>query len=300
EVLAARDYLTTFAHKDGSWPAALVKPASAAPASAPHTALAALALIEGNESHRDAAKRGSKWLLEHSSAWGTMTDREEVSAFEQWWHMTFSLGLRACLSAHVDPLAPELAPTIDLLDRLWVGDGPGAHQWRGGDGAQASVHGSHGVVLAYEHLRRAQRQIDPITLFDLIRTSETTAEEVRHYFEFEFDDNARLLLIVDTRTGQGVDPIRLGVVGWRVVKRVAELQYSCEPPRTSIALDELDGISDDIKALIRRINNTVMRSTGMRLKKLLMTPNGTNTCMLAIRPKSAVPLPSSASASGSN
>jgi hypothetical protein len=285
EVQAARDLLGKVQdRKDGSWPEIVASRSYKAGGSAAHTALAVLALMGGGSEHRRHAERGCDWLLKHAGDWQRATHPERHEGVEPWEHMTFGLALRACLRAGVDPLAPALKPSIDLLDELWVTD---AKEWQGGPGERPSVHGSHAVVLAYEELRRAQRRVDPVVFFGLIRAGMAADTEAGQRFCLDFRE--AMIMIIDARDGETLAAVDLGERSWRLVRRVADLQSGSNGGTRLVPFSDLADISKDIKTMIRRINGQVRTATGGRLQQLVHVPRGENGCVLTVRLASPTP-----------
>jgi len=282
EVHEARNFLADVqSAKDGSWPEIVGRGSKRGEGSPAHTSLAVLALADGDDNHKRHAERGRDWLLNHAGRWERATDPEQHEGVEEWLHMTFSLGLRACLRMGIDPLLPALRPSIELLDELWVDD---ANEWRGGEHERPSVHGSHAVVMAYEELKRAQARVDPETFFRLVRA----AENVQQHYRLQFGDSP-LIEIVDTRNKDRSAHIELGSKSWSLVRRVADLQYGAHEREGLIPLDELSDLSDDIKTMIRRINRSVAAATDQHLDELLLVPRRAEGCRLTLRPADQPP-----------
>jgi hypothetical protein len=287
EVAEARDHLVDLSHRDGSWPNAYATGSASSNSSPPHTALAVLALVGGDDRHWRAATKGRDWLLKHTTRWGVHTHSESEAHVEPWEHMTFSLGLRACLLANADPVSPHLAPSIAFLQSLWIEEGRGAHQWRGGSGEPGSVHGSHAVVLAYEQLRRAQRRIDPCGFYELASPASTTDPVAIERFRLRFDDAARILEIIDGHTQQPFPPLPLSLTQSQIVAHMISKQYGDDRYRSSIPLAELAAFSDNVKAQIQKLNAKVRDHTDGHIERLVVSASGTDRCALAIRPTSS-------------
>jgi hypothetical protein len=279
EVRAARDLLAEVQHRrHGSWPELVAKGAYRQAGSPPHTALAVLALYSGNSDHRRCAERGRDWLLTNAGQWERATHVEQNEGAESWIHMTFALGLRACLHAGADPLSPVLRPSIDFLDQLWVDD---VHEWRAGDGGRPTVFGSHAVVLAYEELKRAQRRVDPGVFFSLVRAGLAVEKQARDYYRLRFGESA--ITIVDSQTGDEFPAIEFGEQRWKLVRRVADLQYRRRSPKNPVPLTDLADLSKDTRTMIRRINQDVSDATGGRLHRLIHVPRRGSTCYLTVK-----------------
>lgn len=290
EVAAARDLLALRqSRRDGSWPAMVTRRSYRGDGSPAHTALAVLALADGSEIHREHAEKGRNWLLRNADKWQRATHPERPASDEAWEHMTFALGLRACLRTGIDPLTRELAPSIELLDELWVGSGSERHQWQAGAEEVAGAHGSHGVVLAYEELHRSQRRVDPIVFFDLVKTAKAADTEIREHYQLQFDSNGGFITIMDSRTSQQLAPIPLSGKRWMFVRRIAELQYENGNRRDSVPLEEMLVVTENSRAMIRQINKVVKTVTGGKLEKLLVVPKGSSACILTVRPADASP-----------
>jgi hypothetical protein len=192
--------------------------------------------------------------------------------------MTFSLGLRACLVMRTDPLSPDLRPAIEVLDELWVDDGD---EWRGGVGERTSVHGTHAVVLAYESLRKAQRLIDPLTLFDLVRLGAEAKASNERALQLKLGPDASVV-VQDAETGVSIGPIDLGSNSWRLVARVAELGSGTDP-MIVVPFDALGDLSKNPRAMIRRINERVNEATNGRLPRLIRVPRAGTGCSLSVQ-----------------
>lgn len=279
ELQAARDLLAHVQNRrTGSWPEVVGGRAYRGEGSPAHTALAVMALCGGDSGHRQHAERGSDWLLKEGPRWQRATHPERHEGVEPWLHMTFALGLRACLQTGIGPLSPELRPSIDLLDELWVDRNC---EWQGGEGERTSVHGSHAVVLAYEELRRAQARVDPITFFELVRAGTSAESEVQEHYRLRLRKS--VITIVDTRSGVESPPLSLGDRSQALVRKVAELQFRAEPVDGLVPLNRLAGISKDAKTMIRRINAQVSEATEGRVPRLLHVPRGSTDCALTLK-----------------
>jgi hypothetical protein len=280
EVRAARDLLVKVQNRTtGAWPEVVKRGSYREAGSAPHTALAVLALSNGNTQHRQHAARGGDWLLTNIDRWQLATNPERHEGVEPWIHMTFALGLRACLRVGTDPLSGALGASIDFLDRLWD---DGTHEWRGGESARPSVHGSHAVVLAYEELKRSQRYVDPLVFFTLARTGMAAA--ATHQTNYRFTLGDRTIAIIDGRSGESFPPMELGELSWELVRQVAKLQFQGSRPKATIPLSRLAGVSRDVRTMIRRINRVVAEGTEGQVKCVISVARGGSSCSLTVKP----------------
>ena len=140
-----------------AWPNSL---ASAEP-SAPKTALAALALADGDEPDLAATRSAAEWLLDQRSAWQQTVHTDPDMEGVRWTHMTFALGAQACLAAGMSPSAALLVDTVRHLDSLWD---RGRRMWREGPDRRlhpAGIIPSAAVVQTYEAFSAALARKDP-------------------------------------------------------------------------------------------------------------------------------------------
>ncbi len=122
------------------------------------TAQAIIALRAGAKRHLDAAAEAHAWLLDHHGRWKHATDPDDIAGTSGWVHMTFSLGVRACLASGTSPVDSRIRESFKHMDELWV---PGSSEWAERRGAPTTVRASLAVVLASEALRRALYRADP-------------------------------------------------------------------------------------------------------------------------------------------
>jgi hypothetical protein len=278
EVTAARDLLTKVQdRRSGSWPEMVATGAYAKSGSAPHTALAILALSGGNDVHRRHAERGCDWLLAHASRWERATHSELHDGVEPWVHMSFSLCLRACLRMGIDPLSPALRPTIEFLEELWD---DADDEWRAGANERGSVHGSHAVVLAYDELKRAQARVDPSTFFALVRAGRAAESDARENYRLAVTEFS--IALIDERSGQQWSLLGAGARSHQLIRVIASHQYGAGQDRP-VSLDTLSAVTKDPKTMIRRLNHQVSLATGGRLPRLIFVPRGATNCQLAVR-----------------
>lgn len=262
-VQAGRDAVLREQLASGAWPQTRT---STRPGPS-NTALAVLALTDADDSaSRLAVTRGKNWLLENRAAWERQVEADPDALGTSWLHMTFSLGLRACLAAGVKPWDPRLAVAIDFLDELWSA---GARQWReGAEDANPSVRGSYGAVLGYEGMKESFGSLDPLEL--LVRTAAR-----RRTRAGPLPPGMRLRILgrpyasVEDASGFGAT-IDLGN-RWRIVRELAVHGAAGHGTMSRGDFVELCGVEKDssLRSLLSRLNTHVERETGGRVPKLV-------------------------------
>lgn len=259
----AREMLTGHQLENGSWSLGV----SGSRGSPSQTALCVLALLGGTPTDAMAARRGTRWLMEHTGRWLRSSEVDPDVLGTSWTHMTFSLALRAVLADGIPPSHVRLAPVFPFLSDLWNYEERG---WREGVDAVVSTRGSYAVVLAYEAVKSAFSRMDPEDVLAAMSIHESTPDL----------DGPRVSLVILDRPmvelllGDGSSPcrVRLTESQWEVLLTVF-LHGGIGEGRWELTTGDLalrrSVMPESIAKTVGRLNKKVQFETSGRVKSLM-------------------------------
>jgi hypothetical protein len=240
-----------FDAKLGAWPAT----PDGKRADPAKTALCVLALAGGDSKDKERASVGKGWLRDHRWQWERKTHGEREVRTMEWDHMTFSLGLRACLESGVapdiTPLDQDLHHTIDFLDTCW--EDP-EREWREGKDGRTSTRASAAVVAAWQAIQAAYSRIDPSQVHAAIVGHERGPRSTSLPLECQIAEGGVWLAEADG----GGSPLWVPLAETRlaIVDTLAELQatYTETGVPLVVLADRLGKQDDSVRRTIDRIN----------------------------------------------
>jgi hypothetical protein len=256
---------------DGGWPLSLLeRQDQVSPA---QTALCALAFNSLDDAGpRAEARAAAEWLLERADAWTTTTEVvDEARGTPQgrfgatWRHMSWALGLTACLEAGISISQPKLRPALKYLDTLWY---EAASEWRDGHpGADPTVRATYAAVQAAEAMRRALAREDPLEIASALnQTPQEPGEPMLRLL-------SRPAIALGWEDADDQVEIRLTPRRWQLLEAIANVDGDGSPVAVERLVEE--GRSEQsLRKEISRINAQVRTATDRHVPQLIRREMG--------------------------
>jgi hypothetical protein len=238
-----------------AWPISIRRTARASPA---QTALSVVALADAGKTR--AAVEGSRWLLRCVPRWAAATEDLTDEPGTPWTHMSYSLGLRACLRTGVAPYEQRLRPAIDHLYSLWSAE---ERLWSEKEsGANRTVRGAYAVSEAYHAIAAGINALDPLDLLEAVQPTRAAAPVSAGSIGV---DPARRVFTLEANGRKHEVPC-----GPAALELLLAL-LAREEPLGGAALATALGISANaVSQRVRRLNELVESETGGALTQLVV------------------------------